>query len=468
MKSARIRVLLLALGDMLLLGCVWLGCAFLYWRFWYGDYTLGRYFALWPFLLTFAGCNSLIKLYHGNVFYPCMPLSPVEELRRLFFSITVTYLLLLGYLVFTREVEAYSRAVMLTSWLFCCLAASPWRNLLRFVLRRLDIGQIDALIAGGGQTGRMLWRNFENNPYYGIKIAGFFDDDPRAPECLPGWRRLGTLDDAVRVGRKQKISCLICCLPLKTVQQRLKEYMGTFPTLTVVPDNSTLPIAWAYPVDFHGIGGIELRNQILLRGPRLLKKVFELAASFVAILLALPVFLLLALGVKLTSPGPVIYRAKRLGRNGVPFEAFKFRTMEVNADDNLEQILAENPKMAKEWEKTYKLTNDPRVTWFGRILRRTSLDELPQLFNVLRGEMALIGPRPIVQDEVSYYGEHYQLVASVTPGLTGLWQISGRSDTNYEQRVIFDTYYIMNWSIWLDFYILEYTVWETLTGRGAR
>ena len=142
--------------------------------------------------------------------------------------------------------------------------------------------------------------------------------------------------------------------------------------------------------------------------------------------------------------------------------------MYIDADRRLSEILAVNPAAAKEWESSFKLSHDPRVTPFGRLLRKTSLDELPQLFNVIAGDMALIGPRPIVDDEVRQYGNAYRVFSSVRPGITGLWQVSGRSDTGYDRRVALDTYYVLNWSLWLDMWILLRTVFAVLLMRGAR
>ena len=141
--------------------------------------------------------------------------------------------------------------------------------------------------------------------------------------------------------------------------------------------------------------------------------------------------------------------------------------MNPDADEKLEQLLAENPDLKEEWEKNFKLDNDPRITKIGHFLRKTSLDELPQFINVLKGEMALIGPRPIVQKEVAYYGDDYKIFASVKPGITGLWQVSGRSDTSYEQRVQLDVYYVANWSIWMDYYIFLNTFVAVLLRKGA-
>lgn len=200
--------------------------------------------------------------------------------------------------------------------------------------------------------------------------------------------------------------------------------------------------------------------------PRLFKFVFEKLLALTALVVFLPLFLLLALIVKLNSTGPALYFSTRIGKNGKRFNIVKFRTMNQNADAQIEQILADSPESAKQWNDTVKLDNDPRVTSFGRFLRKTSLDELPQLWNVLVGHMAIIGPRPIVDREIEKYGEHYSTLVSVKPGMTGLWQVSGRNELTYEQRVALDAFYIEHWSFWLDLYILINTVREVLSAHG--
>jgi Undecaprenyl-phosphate galactose phosphotransferase WbaP len=181
----------------------------------------------------------------------------------------------------------------------------------------------------------------------------------------------------------------------------------------------------------------------------------------------LPLFLLIMLAVKIDSPGPIFYGHYRLGRGARPFVAWKFRSMVIDADWVLEQHLVKNDILREEWEKSRKLKNDPRITRVGRILRRTSLDELPQLWNVLRGEMSLVGPRPIVDEEIIHYADTFELYKRVPPGITGLWQVSGRSDVTYSERVNLDAYYVRNWSVWLDIYILLRTIWVVIIGDGA-
>jgi len=196
------------------------------------------------------------------------------------------------------------------------------------------------------------------------------------------------------------------------------------------------------------------------------KRALDIGLALVCGVLALPLLLAIVVLILLESPGGIFFAQTRVGLGGRPFKLWKFRTMVRNAEERLAEYLAVHPEMREEWDRTQKLRNDPRVTRVGRILRKTSLDELPQMWNVLRGEMSLVGPRPIVFEEVSRYGDHFSLYARVRPGFTGLWQVSGRNDTSYSQRVALDSYYVRNWSLRLDFSILARTL-PLVLGRGA-
>lgn len=464
MNEMRIRVWLLALGDCIALGGILLLTALIY-RWLGGNYELSLYCRLWPLLLVFVICNGFVRLYHGNFFYPGAALGPVEELRRLFFSITLTYLLLLAYLTIVRNTE-YSRLVLLASWAATGLLLPPGRWLARAWLKKYPWAQGRVLIAGAGHTGSKVAAMLEEDCHFGFRVAGFVDDAARTTVETSLLR--GKVDDAIAVARRENINYLICCLPLPLLQSKLRDFAGYFRHILIVSDTQTLPISWSYPLNLHGIAGVELRNQLQLPGPRLMKRLLELSLSLTAIVLLLPLFLLLALLVKLSSPGPIFYRARRLGLDGRTMRVWKFRTMYEDADDRLESILAEDPELARQWRLRFKLDHDPRITPLGKFLRKSSLDELPQFFNVLHGEMAVIGPRPIVEAEKVYYGSNYEVFARVKPGITGLWQVSGRSDTTYERRVDLDMHYVMNWSVWLDFYILLKTVLEVFRCRGAK
>jgi Undecaprenyl-phosphate galactose phosphotransferase WbaP len=193
----------------------------------------------------------------------------------------------------------------------------------------------------------------------------------------------------------------------------------------------------------------------------------DLLGAGIGGLLISPVLAAIALLIKLDSRGPAFYRHWRIGAGGKHFRCWKFRTMHPNAEQMLERYFRENPQLRAEWEQNQKLHDDPRITRAGRFLRKTSLDELPQLWNVLRGEMSLAGPRPIVDVEVPKYGEVYELYKRIRPGMTGIWQVGGRSDTSYPERVAMDSHYVRDWSFWLDLIILARTIKIVVLGRGA-
>ncbi|MDF8335257.1 sugar transferase [Novosphingobium cyanobacteriorum] len=196
-------------------------------------------------------------------------------------------------------------------------------------------------------------------------------------------------------------------------------------------------------------------------------RALDIAISFTALLFALPLLVLIAIIVRISDPGPVLFAHRRVGAGGRTFHCLKFRTMVVDADVRLKALLESDPAAREEWNRTQKLRKDPRITWAGSFLRKSSLDELPQLINVLRGEMSLVGPRPIVENEIPRYGRHFALYCSVKPGVTGLWQVQRDDTTSYRRRVAFDVAYARSRSLSLNVQILAMTVPTVLLGRGA-
>lgn len=199
----------------------------------------------------------------------------------------------------------------------------------------------------------------------------------------------------------------------------------------------------------------------------MIKRIFDVVFASVAILTLLPLLFGCCLVVLATSPGPILFRHRRIGHGGKPFYCLKFRTMELEAERKLLEYLSSNQDARLEWQENRKLQHDPRITPFGRFLRRSSLDELPQLFNILVGDMSTVGPRPIVADEAEKYQEYFGVYASGRPGLTGLWQVMGRNHTTYSQRVAYDVQYFRNWSLARDIWIILMTVGQVFNGRGA-
>ncbi|MEM9976874.1 MAG: undecaprenyl-phosphate galactose phosphotransferase WbaP, partial [Cyanobacteria bacterium P01_D01_bin.2] len=296
------------------------------------------------------------------------------------------------------------------------------------------------------------------------------DDDVTKHGSLEGVPVIGNLAQAPVLANRDQIPYAIMAMPgvhrdrLLYVAQR---YGRAFPHLLIIPDLFGMASLWVAARDLGGVLGLESRQQLLLPGPKLAKSLLDNCLTLLVGIVCLPLIALIALTIRLDSPGPIFYAQVRIGRRGRPFKAWKFRTMVPNADKVLKEYLHRQPELRTHWDQDHKLKYDPRITRVGRWLRRTSLDEMPQLWNVLRGEMSLVGPRPIVHDEVRRYADKFELYTQVLPGLTGLWQVSGRNNITYEERVNLDAYYVRNWSVWLDLYILIRTVWVVLMGDGA-
>ncbi|MCB9988477.1 MAG: undecaprenyl-phosphate galactose phosphotransferase WbaP [Rhodospirillales bacterium] len=252
---------------------------------------------------------------------------------------------------------------------------------------------------------------------------------------------------------------------LKNTIAKIKEFGAHY---AIVPPLEGFSLYGLYPQYFFGYGIVLLEPMRRLQtlSGRFMKSALDKTVAFLILTVFSPVFLFLIWQVK-KDGGPAFYGQTRIGRDGNPFKCWKFRSMVTNADDILKDLLANNPEAQAEWEKDFKLKDDPRITKIGQLLRKTSLDEIPQLFNVLRGDMSLVGPRPIVEDEKKYYADQIKYYLAVKPGITGMWQVSGRNDITYAQRVYLDGWYVKHWSIWHDIVILIKTVFVVIGRRGA-
>jgi Undecaprenyl-phosphate galactose phosphotransferase WbaP len=429
-----------------------------------GQFQPPLYWNLWPLL------GIMVVIYAVAGLYPGIGLSPVEELRRICLSTTL-YFLALGAIIFLFQKDTtYSRAIFLMAWFISMLLVWLSRISMRRLVSPFAWWGHPVLVMGAGKTGDLVIRTLKRQPGLGLKPVAVLDDDPNKQGALEAVPVLGQLSLAPYVAHKLNINYAIVAMPgvhREKLLSILERYGQTFPHLLIIPDLFGFSSLWVSATDMGGILGLEIRQQLFLPGPRLLKTSLDHTLTILLGIFSLPLFLLIMLAVKLDSPGPIFYGHYRLGRNGRPFVAWKFRSMVVNADHVLAEHLQKNALLQSEWENSHKLKFDPRITRVGRILRRTSLDELPQLWNVMRGEMSLVGPRPIVDDEIIHYADKFELYKRVPPGITGLWQVSGRSNVTYSERVNLDTYYVRNWSVWLDIYILLKTIWVVLIGDGA-
>jgi Undecaprenyl-phosphate galactose phosphotransferase WbaP len=327
------------------------------------------------------------------------------------------------------------------------------------------------VILGAGRTGRRVARALARRSLDGLHPVAFFDDDPALrSRRVEGVRVRGGLAEARRFAQRHHVRHAIVAttrLPLERRDRLVTGIDRVFQRVQFVPKLADLPSDGIYAADLDGMLALEVRAGLASPVNRTVKRSFDVTAVLVGGLLISPLLLLLAAAVYVDSPGPVFYGQRRIGRGGRHFKAWKFRSMVPDADAILQRQLAADPRLREEWERNHKLRDDPRVTRVGRLLRATSLDELPQLWNVLSGEMSLVGPRPIVDDEAPKYGPVLDLYRMVRPGITGYWQVSGRSDTSYENRVAMDAHYVRNWSVWFDVVILLRTVTVVLKGDGA-
>jgi Undecaprenyl-phosphate galactose phosphotransferase WbaP len=323
------------------------------------------------------------------------------------------------------------------------------------------------LVIGRGNQAEAVARMLMRARQSGLRPALLSDPEGEArASIIPVVNDVMDLRSLVRAkGIRHAVLCLTD-LPGASLGQVLDQYAAFAPHLLVVCENPPLPTLWGAQ-RVCGLGGVEVRNGLLLVSYRAFKRATDVLMATAALTAGLPLLLAIAAMVKLSSTGPVLFGHTRIGRYGRRFTAWKFRTMRPGAGTLLRQHFEQFPAAREEWERDQKLRDDPRVTRVGRVLRRLSLDELPQMWNVLVGQMSVVGPRPIVDDEVVKYGDAFELYAGVRPGITGLWQVSGRTDVGYGMRVRLDEFYVRHWSPWLDAYLLVRTVVALVRHRGA-
>jgi exopolysaccharide biosynthesis polyprenyl glycosylphosphotransferase len=338
------------------------------------------------------------------------------------------------------------------------------------MLYRRGLGETRLLVVGSGRLGKLIMQHIAASPSLGFSIVGFLHDMKQEEE--PGdfgrFKMLGALEDLGMVIRSMQIDEVIIALPSNLHEQsirsvRLCERLGT--SFKLVPDLYEYELSLSR-IDMDAIEGIPLIGikQVSINTLQLLvTRIVDIGLSVVGLILGLPFWICIALAIKVTSPGPAIYRQTRIGLDGRSFEVFKFRTMYKNAERKLNGLRGLNEAQGP----LFKIKDDPRITPVGKFLRRTSFDEFPQLLNVIRGEMSLVGPRPPLPEEVEQYADWQKERLSIKPGMTGLWQVRGRSDISFDEGVLMDLYYIENWSLHLYFIILLRTIPAVLFSRGA-
>jgi Undecaprenyl-phosphate galactose phosphotransferase WbaP len=367
-----------------------------------------------------------------------------------------------GFLQFAVK-ESFSRLWLMSGWIIAAVVMIGLRNVLRGYFRRQGRFQVRTLLVGSGETARQTRAALQSEPGLGFEIA--FQVKDLATTFLQAGNSWETLCNMHGV---DYVMIALDGSDLAAAEEPLAQLARESVPFSIAPPLGHLPVIGMVPQYFfnHDVLLLARSSDLERPLPCVMKRTLDVLVAGAALIAVSPVMLAIAIAVK-SDGGPALFGHSRLGRNGKSFSCLKFRSMVMNGDAVLERHLAENPAARQEWQASRKLQNDPRVTRIGDFLRRSSLDELPQLINVLRGDMSLVGPRPIVTAEVDKYEGDIAHYYRVRPGVTGLWQVSGRSDVSYPQRVHMDSWYVRNWSLWHDIAILCKTVPALLKRSGA-
>jgi Undecaprenyl-phosphate galactose phosphotransferase WbaP len=403
--------------------------------------------------------------------YPGIAMHASEELRRTTLTITLIFVTFFMLSMLSPSIPVVPYGVLITVWFLSVVTIPAGRGMARkWFCHRPWWGFPVVVIGSGEATRHVTWR-LRGKPGMGLRPVAVLQDpnDPAlAIDGVPVFRKPElAVDLHDRHGIQYGILIPRESCTAAEALDTFERYGKIFRHLIIVPDLVNTPIMGMVGRNLGGVLGFEVQQQLLQARPRICKRLMDLGMVLAGCVLALPLIAVVTVILKMSYRGGVFYGHTRIGQGGKRFTAWKFRTMVKDADQALEQHLELHPEQRIEWETDRKLKDDPRTTKLGRLLRKTSLDELPQLWNVLRGDMSIVGPRPIVQDEKKKYEDRFPLYGKIKPGLTGLWQVSGRTDLSFEERVDLDCYYSRNWSIWLDLYILAKTVWVVTMGKGA-
>ncbi|MBF0478513.1 MAG: sugar transferase [Candidatus Omnitrophica bacterium] len=369
--------------------------------------------------------------------------------------------------VYVLKIQGFPRSVFFIGTFLNFMFFTVWRFFKRTIVNFLVAGgynNFNVLIIGAGKVGKSLYEEIVKRPELGIKVMGFLDDVKTESPVFNGPPVLGKLIDFKKIARQEFIDKIFITtfLETKTFLKLMETAKGLNLNIRVVPFGYEF---LSQEVEKYNIGIIpvlDYYNRNYLR-KQFGKRLFDVIVGLFLLLILSPVFLIVALLIKCDSPGPVFYFSYRYGRNGWKFHMWKFRSMTMDAEKEIAKYKHQNEADGP----IFKIKNDPRVTPVGRILRKYSLDELPQLINVIKGDMSLVGPRPFVVHEIEKEDLLQLQRLEVRPGMTGLWQIRGRSDISFNRLLKWDLWYINNWSFWLDLTILSKTLPVVLKGRGA-
>ena len=392
------------------------------------------------------------------------------ELKEILRTLVIFAVIEIAVVAFTTW--SFSRYLWVLTWIFIIILLPFSRMVAKRVLALLGLWQRDTWIIGSGENAHEAYKAISSERNLGLNIVGFITseggtvagkkiDNIPVIENDPTW--LSTKDRRTQfIVAVESNQSEIRNTWLRNFMIKGFRYVSVIPTLRGMPLDST-DMSFIFS---HEVMIFRVQQNLAKLSSRCLKRIFDIIVSLAIIIMLSPVLIYISRKVKVDG-GPAIYGHERIGKGGKPFKCLKFRSMVINSKEVLDNLLLNNAEARQEWNETFKLKNDPRITKIGSFLRRTSLDELPQLFNVLKGEMSLVGPRPIITAELERYNDEVDYYLLSKPGMTGLWQVSGRSDVDYETRVYLDAWYVKNWSMWNDIAILFKTISVVLKKDGA-
>lgn len=407
----------------------------------------------------------------GSLFMKLIPgwgLGPVEELRRTTLLLAGVFAATTAMLFWGKAAEVTSRLTLTLGFLVCVILVPVVRLRVKRFLIRKDLWGALTVIYTDRETGPGIIESLEREPGLGYIPVGvvLVDDESNTEDDFCGLPLLSRKNQGGVVAQAAIIA--LSSISNEVHRNTIETCLSKYRRVVIIPDIEEVPSLWVKPRDMVGMLGLEISSNLIDPLARFVKRTFDLSFALISLPLWLPLGLILAMIIWLEDRANPFFLQERKGLKGKTFKTWKFRTMHPRAEEILQRKLGDDPELAAEWAAHFKLKKDPRITATGRFLRRTSLDEIPQIINVLRGEMSWVGPRPLPAYHHDELPERVrELRERARPGLTGLWQVSGRSESGHAGMPKWDTYYIRNWSIWLDIVICVRTFRAVLSGHGA-
>ena len=437
-------------------------CGYLIWSHLALSQPLSTYVDVLPLLWLFPATYAVVGLYPG------FGLGVVETLRRQFYSTSMAFVALAAASFVFKADPRYSRITFAITWVVALAMVPLMRSFTLSFGKRFHWWLEPTVVFGTLAQIALTIRSVNSVDSLGYEIVGALCQDERlVGRYVQGVQILGGLHLGPELARRGAATLLAWDNP--TVTTELAALQEHIYHIVFVREEGQLPVERVQMRNLGGVLGIEFTNELLRRDNQTIKRAIDLILGAIGLLAAAPIIALCGIAIKLANPGPMFFMQQREGLNGRKFAVWKLRSMRSDAEARLAEILSRDPRLLKEWQDNVKLTHDPRlIPAIGKWLRRFSLDELPQLWNVIRGDMSLVGPRPFPEYHLRMLSPEFRRIRSrVRPGLTGMWQIAVRSKGTVAEQERFDKYYIKNWSVWLDMYLIARTASAVLSGRGA-